>query len=205
MVKDERRTVNHPKEESDRPEDVGRIAGLDDGKATSQACLEAESEGGEEGVEVLEDEGDPRPAGGIGSVLVKLHAGEPGVGGVAGSLWAHDGDLEPGVNERPALEPDAAVERDGQVLHNDEDPCPLAWPSRGRRVALESLHPRALGARLSSCDPAPSPRKSFVTIKCLEFGSQSTVEIDDPGRRECRAVPRRSPESKRKRARRRRR
>ena len=55
--------MKQPKQEPDGPEEVGRIAALDDGEPTAQACSEAEDEGGEERVDVFEDEGDARSAG----------------------------------------------------------------------------------------------------------------------------------------------
>ena len=48
---------------------------------------------------------------------------------VARGLWADHGDLEPSVSQRQALEPDATVERDGQILHDDQNPSPVTrWP-----------------------------------------------------------------------------
>ena len=72
VVEDERGSVDQPEQESDGPEEVGRIAALDDGEATPPACFQAEGESGEEGVDVLKDEGGPRAARGIGPVFVEF-------------------------------------------------------------------------------------------------------------------------------------
>ena len=48
-----------PEQEADGPEDVRWIAALDDVEASPEARFEAESEGGEEGVQILDDEGRP--------------------------------------------------------------------------------------------------------------------------------------------------
>ena len=57
VIEDERGSVKHPKQEPDGPEEVRWIATLDDGEATAHARSEAEEQGGDEGVDVLENEG----------------------------------------------------------------------------------------------------------------------------------------------------
>ena len=141
VIEDERGSVEQPKQQSDGPEEVGWIAALDDGEATPQACLEAEHEGGEEGVEIFEDEGRARSAGSIGSVLVELDSVEPGIGRIAWGLWADHGDPEPGVDQRQALEPHASVEWDRQVLHEDEDPSRFAETRFCRSLSSRALRP----------------------------------------------------------------
>ena len=114
--------MEHPKQESDGPEEVRRIAALNDGEPTAEARPEAEHERGEERVDVFEDERHARAARSIGSVLEEIDSVEPVIGRVAWGLWADHGDSEAGVDQRLALEPHPAVEWDRQILHENEDP-----------------------------------------------------------------------------------
>ena len=54
--------MKKPKEEADGPEEVGRVAALDDGESTPQTCLEAQREGGKKGVQVLNEKRCARSA-----------------------------------------------------------------------------------------------------------------------------------------------
>ena len=140
VIEDEGGSVKQPEEEPDRPEHVWRVAGLDDRKTTSPARFEAQSSGWRETSRRIQRRRRARAAWSVGPVLVNLDFVDPGVGGVARCLGAHNGDLEPSLDQRLALEPHASIERNRQVLHNDQDPAAAcdrttSWSSRSGVVS----------------------------------------------------------------------
>ena len=122
---------------------------------------------------------NPERPGSVGPVLVEVDPVEPVIRRVARRLWAHDGDPESGLNQRLALEPDPAVERDRQVLDEYENSSSLA-PAR---CSLEVAPVRAREPPLVRLvGLLSSPGETLVAVQCLDFRSEPTVEVDDPRR-----------------------
>ena len=121
MIENEPGAINGPQGQRDRPEDVGRIAGLHRREPSRSSCPECQPGGPEERVGVLSDEAELAAARRVGPVLVQLYTVDDLIGGVALALGAHDRDLIAVGDERLALQPHAPVEGHRQVLDDNED------------------------------------------------------------------------------------
>ena len=87
--------------------------------------------------------------------------------GVALSLWADDRDVVSRRGQRLALQPDATVEGDRQVLDDDQNPwsCTRLAPRRSHR-----------------------PPDSLVAGQSFDVGAEPPMQVEDPWQ----AVPRSS-------------
>ena len=121
VIENEPGAVNGPQGQRDRPEDVGRIAGLHRREPSGSSRPERQPGRREERVGVLSDEAELAAARRVGPVLVQLHTVDDLIGGVAFALGAHDRDLVAVGDERLALQPHTPVEGHRQVLDDDED------------------------------------------------------------------------------------
>ena len=140
MVEHEAGSLERAEGQGQRPEDVGRVAGLDHGEAPVTPGLERSPRRGEERVRVLGDEAGLAAAGCIGPVLVQLHRVDDLVSRVAAALRADDGHLVTGRDQRLALQPHPPVEGHRKVLDDDKEPgqvrsarCGAACPIRALR------------------------------------------------------------------------
>ncbi len=121
VVEDEPRTVAAAQPPGDGPEDVRRVARLQHVEPPLATSAEHQPGRREERVGVLQDEAERTASGRVGAVLQQRDALEDLVTGVALALRADDGDVVPRRGQGLALQPDPTVERDGQVLDDDED------------------------------------------------------------------------------------
>ena len=96
VVEHEAGAVDGAQDQGDRPEDVGRVAGLNHPEPAGPSCLERQPCRGEEGVGVLGNEAECASAGRVGPVLVQLYRVDDLVRRVAAALGAYDGDLMAG-------------------------------------------------------------------------------------------------------------
>ena len=132
VVEDEPRPVEAAEQPGDRPEDVGRVARLQHGERAGAAGPKHLRGRGQEGVRVLQDEADGPAPGCVRAVLQHRDALEDLVARVALPLRADDGDVVTRCGQRPALQPDPTVERDRQVLDDDQDPrSGISWVPAG--------------------------------------------------------------------------
>ena len=121
VVEHEPGPVQTAEHQGDGPEDVRRVAGLDDREPALAAGLERLPGGGRERVGVLGDEADLAAARRVGAVLVQLHPVDDLVGRVSAGFRADRGHPVAGREQRLALEPDPAVEGQREILHDDQD------------------------------------------------------------------------------------
>ena len=121
VIEDEAGAVPVAKPPRDRPEDVRRVAGLDDIEPAGSPGSENEPRRGHEGVHVLQDEPEGAAAGGVGAVLQQGDPVQHFAAGVALTLRADDGDVVARRRQRTAFQPDPAVEGYRQVLDDDQD------------------------------------------------------------------------------------
>ena len=124
----------------ERPEDVGRVARLDDGEATAQqsaACPGEESLPRRRGerVRILARKAQLAATGRVRPVLVQLDAIDDLVVRVILALGADHGDPVAGPGERLALQPHPPVERHRKVLDDDEDSCHVGVPRTPNKIA----------------------------------------------------------------------
>src|SRR5580698_8955241 len=143
--------MDDSKQESDRPENIGWVTALDDREPTSHACPEAQEQGREERVDVLEDERQARCSWSVRRVLVEVYAVEPVVSRIAGCLRTDDCDAEAGGSQRLAFEPDPAVEGNRQILDENKYASSLArGPADARAFLVLSIRRRDLGALIAA-------------------------------------------------------
>ena len=133
VVEHEARAVSPTQHPGDRPEDVGRVARLHDVERSAtapgpqhQACGRGERVG------VLGHEPGCRAARRVRPVGVDLDVVEHSVGHRVLPGGTDHRDVPPGVAQRLALEPHPTIERNRQVLDDDEHSrlSPLADPRR---------------------------------------------------------------------------
>ena len=93
MVEHEPGAVEGAEGQGDRPEDVGRVAGLHHLEPAGPPRPERQPRGREKGVGVLGDEAELAAAGRVRPVLVQFHLVHDLVRWVTVTLGAHDGDL----------------------------------------------------------------------------------------------------------------
>ena len=127
-------------EQRQRPVGVRRVAGLQDVEAVPLPGLAGQAGGPQPGVAELPEVAE-EPGGRRGRrVLVEPDPVELRVRRVARSLGTDHRDPVARLDQRLALQPDAAVQRDRQVLHDDQDvpagpaglhcaclPLPISW------------------------------------------------------------------------------
>jgi hypothetical protein len=118
MVEDEAGSLDRAEGESQRPEDVWRVAGLDDREPAPSPRLERVPRGRQEGVRVLHDEPELAATGCVRTVFVQLHTVDDLVPGVAFALWAHDGNPVALPHQGLAFEPHPPVEWHREILDN---------------------------------------------------------------------------------------
>ena len=179
MIEDEGGTVKHSEEQSDRPEEIGRVAALDGDEAATPTCLEAQHEGGDERVEVFQYEGDTRSAGCVRPVLVQFDSVDPG---------SRTGRRVPSGRRRRPVNP--ASISDWHSSHTrrsngtDRFCTRMRTPSSIARLAGSKLLSVSC-AESSAAEPSDrsrSPGESFVALQGLDLGPEPTVEVDDPRR-----------------------
>ena len=122
VVEHEPRTVAAAQPSGDRPEDVRRVACLQHVEYPLASRPEHQPGGREERVGILQDEAERPTPGRVWLVLQQCDAVEDLVRGITLALRADDRDVVPGRSQSRALQPDPTVERDRQVLDDDEDP-----------------------------------------------------------------------------------
>ena len=137
MVEDEPRSVAAAEPPGDGPEDVGRVAGLQDVELALATSPEHQPRGCEEGVRVFQDEAECPAPRRIGAIFQQRHALEDLSLWVALSLGAHDRDVISRRGQGLGLQPDATVEGDRQVLDDDQNP----WACIRLARAGQTAHP----------------------------------------------------------------
>src|SRR6185437_3223775 len=111
-----------PQGEGQRPEDVRRVAGLEDVEAITPEGPQGEPGGSDEGVGVLPEERRLSGTGGRRAVLVEGDPLDDLLAGVAGASGAHHRHPVAGGRQGTALQPHPTVEGDRQVLDDDVGP-----------------------------------------------------------------------------------
>ena len=137
VVEDEPRTVAAAQPAGDGPEDVRRVACLQHLELAVATSTEHQPGGREKRVRVLQDEAERSAAGRVGPVLQQRDALDDLIGGVVLSLWADDRDVVARRSQGLALQPDATVEGNRQILDDDESP----WSRTHVRCAIHTAHP----------------------------------------------------------------
>ena len=122
VVENESRTVSMPQPECYGPEDVGRVAGLKHRELPLPTCTEDQEKSREKRIRVLHDETESPASRRIGAILQQRDALKDLVSGIFLPFWADDGHVVTRSVQGLALQPDATIERDWQILDDNEDP-----------------------------------------------------------------------------------
>ena len=110
VVEDELGALDGTENQSDRPEDVRRITGLDYREAARPPRLEGQPGRRDERVHVLRDEAGLAAAWGVGPVLVHLYRIDDLVRGITFAFRADDGHPVTRRDQGLALQPHPPVE-----------------------------------------------------------------------------------------------
>ena len=170
LIEDEARTRDRAPGDPERPEDVGRVAGLD--RVDPAASPKRAPRGGRSWRRSARTRRSRRASRlrqcAAGTCRASTPSTRPRTAGHPG-LRADDGDLVSRLDQRSALEPDPSIERYREVLDDDEHP--------GGRRPLAVLRPA-------------SPTDTRVAGRFSTFGPEPAAEVDDVPRRVRRAAPR---------------
>ncbi len=137
VIEDEAGIIATAQPAGDRPENVRRVAGLQHIEPAVATSTEHQPGGRQKRVGVLQDKAERSTAGGVGPVLQQPDAVDHVICGVILPLRADDRDVVARCSQSLALQPDATVEGNRQVLDNDERPS----SGTHRRRAIHTAHP----------------------------------------------------------------